>query len=128
MIRLKLDVDFTNVFNWNIKHLFVYAIAEYSTPEWGRNEVTLWDTIITGKQDAVIKMSNAVDYYFDHIEQGLAGQKVNVRLYYHVMCYTGLTFTRELESARTTFAFHEDRKKPPASIGPGLSPIAIQNI
>lgn len=128
IIRLDVDVDFTAVFNWNIKQLFVYAIAEYSTEEWGRNEVTLWDEIITSKRDAKVERSGVVDYYFDHIETGLVGKDVNVRLYYHVMCYTGATFTRELESAQTTFQFHEDRKKSPRNVKAGITPIAIKNV
>ena len=31
MMSLNINVDFSPVFNWNVKQLFAYLVAEYST-------------------------------------------------------------------------------------------------
>lgn len=31
MMSLSVNVDFSPVFNWNVKQLFAYLVAEYST-------------------------------------------------------------------------------------------------
>ena len=103
VVKFDIDADFTPVFNWNTKQLYVFVVAEYTSKEFRRNEVTLWDHIVTSKDDAMLRKQHAVDYYFDDVGLGLRGANVTTRLKYHVMCHSGATFMRELDAARTSF-------------------------
>jgi hypothetical protein len=52
-IRFSLDADFSSLFTWNTKQIFVFVTAEWpsnttNTPGKGEmNEAVVWDTIIT---------------------------------------------------------------------------------
>ena len=39
LVSLDLDVDLEHLFNWNVKQLFIYLTAEYSTKQ---NVYFLW--------------------------------------------------------------------------------------
>lgn len=103
VVFLDVDADFTPAFNWNTKQVYVYAVAHYKNKKMRRNEVTLWDTVITDKANARLQLPRVADYYFDDFAQNLRGRNVTVRLWYHIMCHSGVTFTREIESAAAKF-------------------------
>lgn len=46
-ITFDLDVDMTNVFDWNTWTVFMYLVAEYETPDRPLNQVMVWDHIMT---------------------------------------------------------------------------------
>lgn len=50
-IRFSLNADFSSLFNWNTKQIFVYVSASWpsnsSEPATLDNEAVIWDTIIT---------------------------------------------------------------------------------
>ncbi|KAG0304669.1 hypothetical protein BGZ98_005193 [Dissophora globulifera] len=60
---MRVDADLSSLFHWNTKQLFVYAVAEYSTPTHPKNQIVLWDTIIKRKSAAVIKKKNIKNKY-----------------------------------------------------------------
>lgn len=39
-------IDFSGLFHWNTKLLFVYLVLEYQTAKNVRNELVVWDKII----------------------------------------------------------------------------------
>lgn len=39
MAELNVAVDVSKIFNWNVKELFLYLVAEYSTPSTPVNQV-----------------------------------------------------------------------------------------
>ncbi|KAI9880927.1 MAG: hypothetical protein M1830_009995 [Pleopsidium flavum] len=47
-IRFDLDADFSSLFNWNTKQLFVYVLASYPSlsPTTPASQSIIWDTII----------------------------------------------------------------------------------
>ena len=103
-IELNIQADFTQCMDWNTKQLFVYAVAEYETELYHRNEVTLWDTIVRNKKDAVFHVPRALEYRFQDIETGLVpGTNVTVRLKFHQMSHSGWTDMRYVADAETTF-------------------------
>ncbi|RNA25254.1 signal peptidase complex subunit 3-like [Brachionus plicatilis] len=76
-----LDADFEPLFNWNVKQLFLYLTAEYTTPRNKLNEVVLWDKIVLKGDNYKLKMRNAkTKYFFWDDGTGLKGNK-NVTLY-----------------------------------------------
>lgn len=46
-IKFDLDADFTSLFNWNTKQLFVWVVATYPSPDGSSlSQAVIWDTII----------------------------------------------------------------------------------
>jgi signal peptidase complex subunit 3 len=103
IVFLDVVADFTPSFNWNTKQVYVYAVAHYTTKQMKRNEVTLWDTILTSSDQAKLNLPRVADYFFDDYGTNLRGANVTVRLWYHIMSHSGFTFTREVEAAATSF-------------------------
>lgn len=48
MAELSIDVDVTSVFNWNVKQLFLYLVAEYSSPTNPVNQVFFSISLFNG--------------------------------------------------------------------------------
>ncbi len=66
-LTFDLHADLTPLFNWNVKQLFLYLTAEYSTPKNAVNQVVLWDKIIQRGDDAILdyKSMNTKYYFWD---------------------------------------------------------------
>ncbi|KAI8886127.1 SPC22-domain-containing protein, partial [Backusella circina FSU 941] len=62
-LLFNLDADFTPIFDWNTKHVFVTVVAEYQTHQYDRNLISIWDKIITRKEDAHLQLHNASNKY-----------------------------------------------------------------
>ncbi len=64
-LTFDLQADLTPLFNWNVKQLFLYLSAEYSTPRNSVNQVVVWDKIIQRGENAVLDYrSMNTKYYF----------------------------------------------------------------
>ena len=64
-LTFDLQADLTPLFNWNVKQLFLYLSAEYTTPKNEVNQVVLWDKIIQRGENAVLDYrSMNTKYYF----------------------------------------------------------------
>lgn len=106
IVRVQGSADFTSCFDWNTKQIYVYFIVDYETPKYSRNEVTVYDTIITNQSSAVLSFDQVIDYPSDHIEPGeLAGRDVTLRLKYHLMTFSGFSPVKEVEDAAFHFKF-----------------------
>jgi signal peptidase complex subunit 3 len=86
-----LDADLTNLFNWNVKQVFVFITVEFKTKSSATNQVTIWDSIIPDKSRAVLKYNDAMVKYplFDQKDQ-LRGEPVRLVLNWDIMPTTGL--------------------------------------
>lgn len=42
MAELNIKVDVASVFNWNVKEIFMFLVAEYSTPKTPVNQVACY--------------------------------------------------------------------------------------
>lgn len=84
------------MWTWNINHMYVYAVAEYATETHGRNEVIIWDAILSGKEEGKFKKRNQYNKYSlkDH-GYGLGGKEVTVRVKYNILPYMGPLFYGE---------------------------------
>jgi signal peptidase complex subunit 3 len=49
-LRFDLQIDFSPVFHWNTKQVYLYLVLEYTTPSHERNEMIIWDKIIQSPQ------------------------------------------------------------------------------
>lgn len=73
-LTFNLDGDFSRVFDWNTKQIFLYMTAHYSTKSNVVNQVVLWDHIIQRGDDPVVRLKNHhTKYYFWDDGNGLKG-------------------------------------------------------
>ncbi|KAF4523072.1 hypothetical protein B566_EDAN003084 [Ephemera danica] len=98
--RSRLHTHLTHLFNWNVKQLFLYLTAEYSTPSNELNQVVLWDKIIQRGENAVLDFKNVnTKYYFwddgnglkQRLELGASAHKnITLTLSWNVIPNAGL--------------------------------------
>ncbi|KAF2360337.1 Signal peptidase complex subunit 3 [Trinorchestia longiramus] len=92
VLRFDLNADLTPVFNWNVKQLFVYLVAEYASEKNNINQVVLWDHIMRHDVDSpVLKLKNEnLKYYFWDDGHGLLGNKnVTLKLEWNIIPNAG---------------------------------------
>eukprot|EP00124_Ichthyophonus_hoferi_P000639 Ihof_evm10s25 gene=Ihof_evmTU10s25 len=49
-MKLKMDIDTTPLFDWSVKEIFLYVVAEYSTKTHPVNQVIIYDSIIMNEK------------------------------------------------------------------------------
>jgi signal peptidase complex subunit 3 len=91
-LTFDLQTDLTHLFNWNVKQLFLYLTAEYSTPSNLLNQVVLWDKIILRGENSVLDFKNMnTKYYFWDDGNGLKGNpNVTLTLSWNIIPNAGL--------------------------------------
>jgi signal peptidase complex subunit 3 len=62
-VNFDLNVDLSHLFNWNVKQLFLYLTAEYTTKANKLNQVVLWDKIILKKDKQSFDLKNLKTKY-----------------------------------------------------------------
>ncbi|XP_047004422.1 signal peptidase complex subunit 3 [Schistocerca americana] len=92
VLTFNLQTDLTDLFNWNVKQLFLYLTAEYTTPNNQLNQVVLWDKIILRGENANLDFKNMnLKYYFSDDGNGLRGNKnVTLTLSWNIIPNAGL--------------------------------------
>ncbi|KAL1129597.1 hypothetical protein AAG570_012542 [Ranatra chinensis] len=87
-----LQANLTHLFNWNVKQLFLYLTAEYSTPNNILSQVVIWDKIILRGENAVLDFKSMnTKYYFWDDGNGLKGnQNVTLTLSWNIIPNAGL--------------------------------------
>ncbi|CAI2349141.1 unnamed protein product [Caenorhabditis sp. 36 PRJEB53466] len=98
-LAFDLEVDFTKIFNWNVKQLFVYLVAEYKSRESVVNQVVLWDQIVERAERVVLnEKGKKTKYYFiDNGNSLLKHKNVSFSLRYNVIPNSG--YLRLVQSA-----------------------------
>ncbi|CAA9999847.1 unnamed protein product [Nesidiocoris tenuis] len=91
-ITFDLQANLTNLFNWNVKQLFLYLTAEYSTANNALSQVVLWDKIILRGEKAILDFKNMnTKYYFWDDGSGLRGhQNITLTLAWNIIPNAGL--------------------------------------
>ncbi|DAZ94934.1 TPA: hypothetical protein N0F65_012651 [Lagenidium giganteum] len=113
-LSFNLDADLSSVFNWNVKQLFVYVVAEYVTKSNAKNEVVIWDKIVRSKEDAaaISATEEGVKYFLADQYDQLRGANVSLRLEWDVMPVCGQLFIHS--QGRTSFVLPDKYQgKPP---------------
>jgi len=101
LLRFDLKVDLRQVWNWNVKQLFVYITVEYETDEHPVNQVTVWDHIVSEKENAFIVKQGALNKYslMDH-GHGLRNRDITFYLNWYVVPVSGALFVQRGEGDR----------------------------
>ncbi|KAF9904598.1 hypothetical protein BX616_001245 [Lobosporangium transversale] len=102
---MHIDADLSSLFHWNTKQLFVYVVAEYSTPTHLKNEIVLWDTIIKRKSAAVIRKKGIKNKYsLIDVNKKWTNVNANVSLHWNIVPYVGfMTYGRSQASEPYAF-------------------------
>lgn len=108
LLSFDIHADLRPAFHWNIKQLFVYVVASYSTSSNPKNQVVLWDKIVeaTDPDEAkVIKEDNVfVKYALVDQADELRGKDVTLSLMWDHMPITGTLYMGEQdESTASSF-------------------------
>ncbi|KAI8340138.1 signal peptidase 22kDa subunit [Chlamydoabsidia padenii] len=90
-LAFDLDADFTPLFNWNTKQVFVTVVAEYETKTHNRNKIVLWDRIITSKDKANLHLRNVPNKYaLIDVSRKWSQQQANLSLHWDITPHVGL--------------------------------------
>ncbi|XP_014229334.1 signal peptidase complex subunit 3 [Trichogramma pretiosum] len=91
-LTFDIKTDLTSIFNWNVKQLFVYLVAEYQTKMNSLNQIILWDKIIIREDNAMLELKNMnTKYYFWDDGNGLRGNNnITLHLSWNVVPNAGL--------------------------------------
>lgn len=82
--------DLTSAFNWNVRQLFAFVVAEVRTEAGSVHQVTLWDTIIRDKSEAHLVLNEAqTEYEWMDDARDLRGAQVTLALFYDAMPWVG---------------------------------------
>ncbi|CAF0750252.1 unnamed protein product [Adineta steineri] len=90
IVQLNMDMNLNPLFDWNVKQLFLYLIAEYVTPANSLNQVILWDKIIRRGENANINIRDlATKYYFWDDGEHLRSNNVTLTLAWNIISNAG---------------------------------------
>eukprot|EP00697_Spironema_sp_BW2_P016613 gnl/Spiro4/7940_TR4187_c0_g1_i1.p1 gnl/Spiro4/7940_TR4187_c0_g1~~gnl/Spiro4/7940_TR4187_c0_g1_i1.p1 ORF type:complete len:182 (-),score=12.78 gnl/Spiro4/7940_TR4187_c0_g1_i1:137-682(-) len=93
IVFFDLDADFSSIWNWNTKQIFVSLSADYSTEKHVSSQVVFWDHRIEQRSDAVLKLRKQVNKYeLKDNGHGFRNANLTVTLNWNVMPVAGLLF------------------------------------
>ncbi|SAM00500.1 hypothetical protein [Absidia glauca] len=102
-LAFDLDADFTPLFNWNTKQVFVTVVAEYESKTHNRNKIVLWDRIIKNKDKANLRLRNVPNKYaMIDVSRKWSYQQANLSLHWDVTPHVGLLQSGQTPEALTT--------------------------
>ncbi|RNF06371.1 peptide hydrolase [Trypanosoma rangeli] len=103
--RFTLRADFSPLWDWNTKAVYVACVARYSTDQYVVNEVTLLDTLLKSRTAAAEwQLDNAEKYPLEDARLGaLAGVQVQLSIRYQVLRYCGYSPTFEISPVGNVF-------------------------
>ncbi|XP_014817194.1 signal peptidase complex subunit 3 [Numenius arquata] len=91
-VTFDITADLQSIFDWNVKQLFLYLSAEYSTKNNALNQVVLWDKImLRGDNPRLLLKDMKSKYFFFDDGNGLKGNRnVTLTLSWNVVPNAGI--------------------------------------
>ncbi|XP_060780877.1 signal peptidase complex subunit 3 [Neoarius graeffei] len=91
-VTFDLSADLQPIFDWNVKELFLYLSAEYSTKSNALNQVVLWDKIVQRGENTKLHLKDMKSkYFFFDDGNGLrANKNVTLSLSWNVIPNAGI--------------------------------------
>ena len=107
-LTFDLDLDLSEVWNWNTKMVFLWIEANYENPPNSRNQVIFWDKIIWRNQynpsQGVLKMNDtAGKYWIRTKDHDLAGTNVTLKVRWEVVPVVGMGYKMDGDSLTLKF-------------------------
>ncbi|MEJ1274801.1 adipocyte-related X-chromosome expressed sequence 1 [Cricetulus griseus] len=91
-ITFHIYADLEKTFDWNVKQLFLYLSAEYTTKSNAVNQVVLWDKILLRGENPKLDLKDVKSkYFFFDDGHGLKGNRnVTLTLSWQVVPIAGI--------------------------------------
>ncbi|CAG8480039.1 9000_t:CDS:2 [Funneliformis mosseae] len=90
-VTMNINADFTPIFTFNTKAIFVSVVVEYETTSYNRNQIILWSTTITNSSTARIKSHKTLNRYsFYDITPSFNGVNGTYTLEWNVIPIVGM--------------------------------------
>lgn len=92
------DLELESEFHWNMNQLFLYLVATYNDTSNMRNEVTIWDDIVTRSNMNSFKSSGPkmIEYPLRDQFKELRGRDIRLHVRYRTMPITGFMYMKEV--------------------------------
>jgi len=99
-LSFDLNHNLTSEFHWNMNQLFVYLVASYNSTSNVRNEVTIWDRIVSNADEAMLAARQLmVEYPMRDQHRDLRGRTIRLHIRYRTMPITGIMYTKEIATS-----------------------------
>lgn len=104
LLSFDIHADMRPAFHWNIKQLFVYVVASYSTSSKEINQIVVWDKILEAIDPKKVIDEENVFVKYALVDQGdeLRGKDVTLTLMWDHMPITGLLYMGQQSADQTT--------------------------
>ncbi|XDV15283.1 hypothetical protein PO909_015402 [Leuciscus waleckii] len=91
-VTFDLSANLRPIFDWNVKELFLYLTAEYSTRSNALNQVVLWDKIVLRGDNTKLNLKEVKSkYFFFDDGNGLrANKNITLTLSWNVVPNAGI--------------------------------------
>ncbi|KAL0237652.1 hypothetical protein PCE1_001046 [Barthelona sp. PCE] len=85
--EINVDVDVSSLYNWNVKALYCYVVAEYGDNKDHKNEFVLFDEVLQGESQFAIK--GEPKYHFLVENEVLPISNINLKVGCDLMPHIG---------------------------------------
>eukprot|EP01012_Entosiphon_sulcatum_P037083 TRINITY_DN4745_c0_g1_i1.p1 TRINITY_DN4745_c0_g1~~TRINITY_DN4745_c0_g1_i1.p1 ORF type:complete len:182 (+),score=48.84 TRINITY_DN4745_c0_g1_i1:74-619(+) len=103
-ISINLNANFSSVFHWNVKQLFIYVTASYKSPTHAASDVVIWDYIIESKARSQLRFQGLnAKYPLADRGRNLRNANVTFRVHWSVMPHAGLLWHQQKGEHSFTF-------------------------
>ncbi|XP_073699206.1 signal peptidase complex subunit 3 [Garra rufa] len=91
-VTFDISANLQPIFDWNVKELFLYLTAEYTTKSNALNQVVLWDKIVLRGDSTKLNMKDVKSkYFFFDDGNGLrANKNITLTLSWNVVPNAGI--------------------------------------
>eukprot|EP00754_Rhynchopus_humris_P000092 Rhum_TRINITY_DN10063_c0_g1::Rhum_TRINITY_DN10063_c0_g1_i1::g.36609::m.36609/K12948/SPCS3, SPC3; signal peptidase complex subunit 3 len=113
MVGIKFKADMRPLWHWNVKQVFLYCTASWTTK--GRlHETFLYDVIIREPQEHVVGSDDrpVLDYVLKGDQGTLVGNNFTLHVKWNVMPLSGLLYYGETSHSSIPFTIPEDTPLP----------------
>lgn len=101
-LALNITADLRSLFSWNTKQIFVFVAAEYVTSSNAVNQISLWDCIVTEKEQAKFHVYTSNKYSFLDQVSNMWERPFNLTVSWSVLPVTGFMISNK----KTFEVFH----------------------
>ena len=107
-VTFDLDLDLSQVWNWNVKLVFVWVEANYQNPADSRNQVIVWDKIIWRNQynpaQGILTFQGVKGkYWMRSKDYDLRGTEVTFKVRWEVVPIVGINYKMNGNAVQVKF-------------------------
>ncbi|KAI9299149.1 signal peptidase 22 kDa subunit [Neoconidiobolus thromboides FSU 785] len=89
--KMDINADFSSLFNWNTKQIFVYVVVDYGNKNFTENKVVVWDRIIRNKKKSEVKVrGQKFKYALTDIGPFMTDNSITATIHWEVVPWIGM--------------------------------------